>query len=42
MLYLQDLDLALEEKKPDDIDEKEWRKINRLVCFMIRSCLSKE
>ena len=41
-LFQQGLDIAIEEKKPDDIEEKEWSTINRLACGTIRSCLSKE
>ena len=41
-LFQQGLDIAIEEKKPDDIEEKEWSTINRLACGTIRSCLSRE
>ncbi|CDP17738.1 unnamed protein product [Coffea canephora] len=41
-LFQQGLDIAIEEKKSDDIEEKEWSTINRLACGTIRSCLSKE
>ncbi|KAI4331921.1 hypothetical protein L6164_016867 [Bauhinia variegata] len=42
ILYQQELDFALEEEKPDDIEEKDWTRINRLACGTIRLCLSKE
>ncbi|MDV3200596.1 MAG: hypothetical protein Q8875_03110 [Pigeon pea little leaf phytoplasma] len=41
-LFQQGLDIAIEEKKPDNIDEKDWSTINRLACGTIRSCLSRE
>ena len=41
-LFQQGLYIAIEEKKPDDIEEKEWKTINRLACGTIRSCLSRE
>ncbi|KAL5850870.1 hypothetical protein ACOSQ4_008883 [Xanthoceras sorbifolium] len=41
-LFQQGLDIAIEEEKPDEIDEKEWKTINRLACGTIRSCLSRE
>jgi len=41
-LFQQNLDLAVEEKKPDEVDEKEWRSMNRLACGTICSCLSRE
>ena len=41
-LFQQNLDLAIEEKKPDEVDEKEWSTMNRLACGTIRSCLSRE
>ncbi|KAI3465826.1 hypothetical protein Pfo_022489, partial [Paulownia fortunei] len=41
-LFQQGLDIAIEEKKPDDVEEKEWKTINRLACGTIRSCLSRE
>ena len=41
-LFQQGLDIAIEDKKPDDVDEKEWKTINRLACGTIRSCLSRE
>ncbi|KAI4332242.1 hypothetical protein L6164_017166 [Bauhinia variegata] len=42
ILYQQELYFALEEEKPDDIEEKDWTRINRLACGTIRLCLSKE
>ena len=41
-LFQQGLDIAIEEKKPDGVDENEWKNINRLACGTIRSCLSRE
>ena len=41
-LFQQGLDIAIEEEKPDNVDEKEWKTINRLACGTIRSCLSRE
>ncbi|KAE8713420.1 hypothetical protein F3Y22_tig00110210pilonHSYRG00105 [Hibiscus syriacus] len=31
-----------EGEKPDDVEEKEWKRINRMACGTIRSCLSRE
>ena len=42
VLFQQELDVALEENKPEDVDEKDWTRINRLACGTIRLCLSKE
>ena len=36
------LDIAIEEEKPKEVEEKDWSIINRLVCETIRSCLSRE
>ena len=36
------LDTAIEKEKPDDVQEKDWKMINRLACGTIRSCLSRE
>ena len=41
-LFQQGLDIAIEEKQPEDVEEKEWKTINRLACGTIRSCLSRE
>ena len=41
-LFQQGLDIAIQGEKPDDVEEKEWKMINRLACRMIRSCLSRE
>ncbi|KAG8480295.1 hypothetical protein CXB51_024758 [Gossypium anomalum] len=41
-LFQQGLDIAIDEKKPDDVQEKDWKAINRLACGTIRSCLSQE
>ena len=30
VLFQQELDVALEESRPEDVDEKDWTKINRL------------
>ena len=42
VLFQQELDVALEESRPEDFDEKDWIRINRLSCGTIRLCLSKE
>ena len=42
VVFQQELDVALEESRPEDVDEKDWAIINRLACGMIRLCLSKE
>ncbi|KAE8656194.1 Early-responsive to dehydration stress protein (ERD4) isoform 1 [Hibiscus syriacus] len=42
VLFQQGLDIAIEGEKPDDVEEKEWKKINRFACGTIRSCLSRE
>ena len=34
--------IAIEEKKLDEVEEKDWKTINRLACGTIRSCLSRE
>ncbi|KAL4291216.1 hypothetical protein GQ457_14G001800 [Hibiscus cannabinus] len=41
-LFQQGLDIAIEEEKPADMIENDWRTINRMACTTIRSCLSKE
>ena len=41
-LFQQGLDIAIEEEKPEEIEDKDWSIINRLACVTIRSCLSKE
>ncbi|KAG8479441.1 hypothetical protein CXB51_029725 [Gossypium anomalum] len=41
-LFQQGLDIAIDEKNPDDVQEKDWKAINRLACGTIRSCLSRE
>ena len=41
-LFQQGLDIAIEEEKPEDVDEKEWKTLNCLACGIIRSCLSRE
>ena len=41
-LMQQGLEIALEKEKPDEVDEKEWRTLNRLACSTIRTCLSRE
>ena len=40
-LFQQGLDIAIDEEKPDDVQEKGWKAINRLACGTIRSCLSR-
>ncbi|KAE8690124.1 hypothetical protein F3Y22_tig00110926pilonHSYRG00104 [Hibiscus syriacus] len=42
VLFQQGLNIAIEGEKPDDVEEKEWKRINRLACGTIRSCLSRE
>ena len=42
ILFQQELDVALEESRPEDVDEKYWTIINPLACGTIRLCLSKE
>ncbi|GJS48326.1 retrovirus-related pol polyprotein from transposon TNT 1-94 [Tanacetum coccineum] len=41
-LFQQGLDIAIEESKPEDVEERNWLTINRLACGTIRSCLSRE
>ncbi|KAE8692332.1 hypothetical protein F3Y22_tig00110840pilonHSYRG00095 [Hibiscus syriacus] len=41
-LFQQGLDTAIEGEKLDDVEEKEWKMINRLTCGTIQSCLSRE
>lgn len=41
-LFQQGLDIAIEEEKPKDVQEKDWKTTNRLACETIRSCLSRE
>ena len=41
-LFQQGLDNAIEEEKPYDVQEKDWKMINRLACGTIRPCLSRE
>ncbi|KAG8502566.1 hypothetical protein CXB51_001088 [Gossypium anomalum] len=41
-LFQQGLDIAIDEKKPDDVQEKDWKAINQLAYGTIRSCLSRE
>ncbi|XP_027181789.1 uncharacterized protein LOC113780174 [Coffea eugenioides] len=41
-LFNQSLDIAIEEEKSEDIEEKEWRMLNSLACGTIRSCLSRK
>ena len=35
VLFQQELDVALEESMPEDVDEKDWARINRLACGTI-------
>ena len=35
VLFQQELDAALEENRPKDVDEKDWTRINRLACGTI-------
>ncbi|GJX27363.1 transposable element [Tanacetum coccineum] len=41
-LFQQGLDIAVEESKPEDVEERNWLTINQLACGTIRSCLSRE
>ncbi|KAE8673094.1 hypothetical protein F3Y22_tig00111812pilonHSYRG00176 [Hibiscus syriacus] len=41
-IFQQGLDIAIEEEKPEYMEEKEWGTINRLACSTIRSCLFSE
>ncbi|WCJ26614.1 hypothetical protein M5689_008419 [Euphorbia peplus] len=41
-LFQQGLDIAIEGENPEEIDENEWKIVNRLACGTIRSCLSRE
>jgi hypothetical protein len=41
-LFQQDLDIAIEEKKPEDIGYKDWSIMNQLAYGTIRSSLSRE
>ncbi|CAL8139425.1 unnamed protein product [Prunus armeniaca] len=41
VLYQQELDMVMEDK-PEDIDDKQWTRINLHVCAAIRSFLDKE
>ncbi|PWA85384.1 Retrovirus-related Pol polyprotein from transposon TNT 1-94 [Artemisia annua] len=41
-LFQQGLDIAIEESKPKDVEERNWLTINRLACGTVRSCLSRE
>ena len=41
-MLMRKIDVALEENRPEDVDEKDWTRINRLACGTIRLCLSKE
>ncbi|PWA63044.1 Retrovirus-related Pol polyprotein from transposon TNT 1-94 [Artemisia annua] len=41
-LFQQGLDIAIEESKPENVEERNWLTINRLACGTVRSCLSRE
>ncbi|BBH09101.1 hypothetical protein Prudu_021510 [Prunus dulcis] len=41
VLYQQEFDMVLEDK-PEDIDDKQWTRINLHACATIRSFLDKE
>ena len=41
-LCQQDLDIVLEETKPEDIKETDWNRLNIKACGLIRSCLCRE
>ncbi|GJY35501.1 hypothetical protein Tco_0420879 [Tanacetum coccineum] len=42
-LFQQGLDIAVEESKPEDVDERNWLTINRLACekFLKNNCQNK-
>ena len=42
ILYQQELKATLENEKPKKLKDKEWTKINRQACGIIRSCITKE
>ncbi|PWA83183.1 Retrovirus-related Pol polyprotein from transposon TNT 1-94 [Artemisia annua] len=42
VLFQQGLDIAIEESKPEDVEERNWLIINRLACGTVRSCLLRE
>ncbi|PWA42942.1 Retrovirus-related Pol polyprotein from transposon TNT 1-94 [Artemisia annua] len=42
VLFQQGLDIAIEESKLEDVEERNWLTINRLACVTVRSCLSRE
>ncbi|PWA46667.1 hypothetical protein CTI12_AA506370 [Artemisia annua] len=41
-LFQQGLDIAVEESKPEDVEERNSLTINRLAFSIVRSCLSRE
>ncbi|PHU22107.1 hypothetical protein BC332_07214 [Capsicum chinense] len=41
-LFQQGLNIAIEEKKSEKVEDKDWSIINRLACRIIRLCLSGE
>ena len=41
-LFQQSLDIAIEENKPKEVEDKDWSIINQLACGKNRSCLSRE
>ena len=42
VLYQQDLDIVLEETRPENIEERDWERQNAKACGLIRSCLCRE
>ncbi|PHU12158.1 Acetate/butyrate--CoA ligase AAE7, peroxisomal [Capsicum chinense] len=38
----QGFDIVIEEKKPEEVEDRDWNIINRLACGIILSCLSRE
>ena len=42
VLFQQELDVTQEESRQEDVDEKDWTRMNRLACGTIRLYLSKE
>ena len=41
-LFQQGLDIAIEENKPEEVEDNDWSIINRLACGTIRLYLSRE
>ncbi|PHT72774.1 hypothetical protein T459_23559 [Capsicum annuum] len=41
-LFQQGLDIAIKEKRPKEVEDRDWSIINRLACGTIQSFLSRE